>query len=32
MQKYSMDNRISIGELAEIILKSKNIPDEIKNP
>ena len=32
MQEYSMNNRISIGELSEIILKSKNIPDEIKNP
>ncbi|MEO1784426.1 response regulator [Thermodesulfobium sp. 4217-1] len=32
MQEYSMNNRISIGELSEIILKSKNIPKEIKNP
>lgn len=32
MQDYSMNNRISVGELSEIILKSKNIPKEIKNP
>lgn len=32
MQEYSMNNRISIGEFSEIILKSKNIPKEIKNP
>lgn len=32
MQEYSMNNRISIGELSEIILKSKNIPKEVKNP
>ncbi|AEE14583.1 response regulator receiver and ANTAR domain protein [Thermodesulfobium narugense DSM 14796] len=32
MQEYSMKNRISLKELSELILKTKSIPEEIKNP
>ncbi|AWB10257.1 response regulator receiver and ANTAR domain protein [Thermodesulfobium acidiphilum] len=32
MQEYSMKNRISLRELSDLILKTKNIPEGIKNP